>query len=118
MFHMKFRMGRLVAAAAVAVILTGGAFSSASARAKIDDLSSTGAQCRAYQSRADALLGEYAQPGTTDARRGQILAELRSIGAGWDSLCKSTYGNITLQPPTPTPVGRTVGPIADPGVTR
>jgi hypothetical protein len=55
--------------------------------------------CQALQSQARVLLDEYRD--TTDARRGEILPRLRSIGRDWqDSVdgvgsCQSRFGTIS-----------------------
>ena len=57
--------------------------------------------CRGLQNDAKRLVDEYA--GASNARKLEILDELRSIGGDWDTLCKGTFGdiNVTITKPKP-----------------
>lgn len=57
--------------------------------------------CGALQDETDALLDEYKQESTTNARRGEILDRLREIGQSWYPFCSTYYGDITLEPASP-----------------
>lgn len=53
--------------------------------------------CYSLQEQGEALLDEYGDASTTDARRVEILGELRSIGSTWDQIgCRSVWGDIDI----------------------
>ncbi len=54
-------------------------------------------QCGAAQDRADKLVAEYSNPDTTNARKQEILSELRQIADFWDSFCRGTFGSINTR---------------------
>ncbi len=68
-------------------------------------------QCGAAQDRADKLVAEYGKPGTTNARKQEILAELQRIADFWDTFCRTRFGSIN-------PVAKTgsTGPASAPAV--
>jgi hypothetical protein len=56
------------------------------------------AGCLLLQNKADALRAEYADPNTTDARRDEILTELRNTGQTWIQIgCRAVFGSISIR---------------------
>ncbi len=39
-------------------------------------------------------MAEYSDPDTANARKQELLTELRRIADFWDSFCRSTFGSI------------------------
>lgn len=92
------------------------------------------AGCLLLQNKADALRAEYANPNTTDARREDILTELRNTGQTWIQIgCRAVFGSIAIRvanyvplvdtgtpnhdlavAPPSAPAGNTGGPIGTP----
>jgi hypothetical protein len=78
-----------------AVVLASGA--PALARPVGPGLDSMSVQCRAMQTQVGQLIGEYGDPSTSNARRGDILTQLREIGSDWIAIgCKAAFGSIAI----------------------
>ena len=81
------------------------------------------AGCLLLQNKADALRAEYADPNTTDARRDEILSELRNTGQTWIQIgCRSVFGSISIRKVNYVPLVDTGTPhhdlaVAAPGGT-
>lgn len=84
-----------------AAVLAAGYAPSADARIEGPRVTSIDFACGALQDETDALLNEYKQESTTNARRGEILDRLREIGQSWYPFCSTYYGDITLEPASP-----------------
>lgn len=79
-----------------AVVVLPLATSPALARIKKPGLDSLSMECFRVQSEADALRAEYRNENTTNARREDILTELRSLGSYWIAAgCRKLYGDIS-----------------------
>ena len=56
------------------------------------------AGCLMLQNKADALRAEYANANTTNARREEILAELRNTGQTWIQIgCRAVFSSISIR---------------------
>lgn len=56
------------------------------------------AGCLMLQNKADALRAEYANENTTNARREEILSELRNTGQTWIQIgCRAVFGSISIR---------------------
>jgi hypothetical protein len=76
---------------------------SAQARQKIEGGDSLAIACRGLRNDADALIDEYGRPGTTGARREEIISELQNIGRDWRTVgCQEAYGDIARITGKPT----------------
>ncbi len=65
--------------------------------------------CKMLQDQAKDLAKEYFNPGTTDARRQEILQEFRNTESDWKAIgCQGVWGDILAKPPRKSPV-TTVG---------
>ncbi len=54
-------------------------------------------QCRSLQDQALSLVAEYGRATTSNARRSEILNELRIIGLDWKAIgCTSRFGSIAF----------------------
>jgi hypothetical protein len=60
--------------------------------------------CRYLRDQVAGLLAEYKADATTEARRQEIIGQLRNIGSDWVSVgCQAAFGDLTftLQQPKP-----------------
>jgi hypothetical protein len=82
-----------IAVASLALVTV--ASSPALARIKGPVLDSLSFQCLQLQNKSDALIAEYKN--ATNARREEILTELRNNGRVWREIgCQAVYGNIAM----------------------
>ena len=94
---MKSSINRLSTALAVLFALAAIAVPSALARAQwvvIDGGDSVSVGCRSLVNKAKALVDEYGRPGTTNARRKEIISELQDIGQTYGAICEKFFGPI------------------------
>lgn len=72
------------------------ATSPALARIKKPGLDSISQECFRVQSEADALRAEYKNEATTNARREDILTDLRKLGSYWIAAgCRDLFGDMS-----------------------
>ena len=84
------------AALVSAIIVLPLATSPALARIKKPGLDSLSQECFRVQTAADALRAEYKNEGTTNARREDILTELRKLGSYWIAAgCRDLFGDMS-----------------------
>lgn len=108
--HSKTRLLVLGVVAIAAVALPQAAF----ARINGPVADSFSAGCLLLQNKADALRAEYANPNTTDARREDILAELRNTGQTWIQIgCRAVFGSISIREANYVPLVDTGTPHHD-----
>jgi hypothetical protein len=108
-FHQLARQAIIAACVALVLMVAAGAATNHAA-ARFNRISPGGDSfqrgCKALQDAVYERLGEYRNDSTTNARRGEILNELRTLGGDWRAIgCQAVFGDIvgliTVEPARP-----------------